>query len=339
MNLIKISNFLLLMWCMELVNKEVDEEKEIDFAVGGQAVIEGVMMRSPNNIAIAVRKPAGKIIVKKKNYQTLTQRYKLLNVPFLRGVINLFEMMVVGMGAVNFSANEQVELEDDSDDKKGGGGFSKGLEIFIFGLSIIMALGIGFVLFKFLPLLMTTYIESKSVTISSYYTLFNLTDGIIKMSIFLLYIFLIGLIPSFRRVFEYHGAEHKVIYNYEAKKTLNVKNSKVQKRFHPRCGTSFILIVFAVSMIVYSIVPRPPFFLANLAMRFSLLPIISGISYEFLKLSAKHMDKFFVKMMIYPGLLFQRLTTKEPDNKQLEVGIKSLKDTLAMEAEFLKGNN
>jgi uncharacterized protein YqhQ len=340
MNLFKISNFLILTWGMEILNKEVEDDlgdsdkKEIDFAVGGQAVIEGVMMRSPNNIAIAVRKPTGKILVNKRNYQTLTQKYGWLNIPFLRGAINLFEMMVVGAKAINFSANEQIEEETEEDGKKSFA--TKAFEVFLFIFSFVLAIGLSFGLFKFAPLLITTHLESKSTLIANNYAIFNLTDGAIKMSIFLLYIFILSLIPSFRRVFEYHGAEHKAIYNYENKKTLNIENSKNQTRFHPRCGTSFILIVFAISIIVYSLVPRPPIFMANLGMRFLLLPIISGISYEVLKLSAKYMDNAIVKAMIFPGLLFQRLTTKEPDDKQLEVGIKSLQDTLLMEKEMIK---
>lgn len=305
--------------------------KEIDFAVGGQAVIEGVMMRSPNSISIAVRKSDGGIKVRNKNYRTLTQRYRIFNIPILRGFINLIEMMVVGTQAINFSANEQLDDIKEEEGIKTESKFARVSEILLFVFSMLLALGFGILLFKFTPLLITTFLEGKSAFIAENYFLFNLLDGAIKITIFVSYIFILGLIPDFKRVFQYHGAEHKSIYAYEKKLPLDEKNAALQTRFHPRCGTSFILIVFATSIIVYSLVPRPPEFLSNFALRLSLLPLISGISYEILKISAKRMNNFFVRMVVAPGLLFQKLTTKEPDSKQLEVGLKSLKDALAME--------
>lgn len=327
MRIFKRSNFFLLNWVVETLNKE----KEIDFAVGGQAVIEGVMMRSPNSISIAVRKAGGEIKVKNKNYRTLTQRYRILNIPILRGFINLIEMMVVGTQAINFSANEQLDDIKEEEGIKTESKFARGGEILLFVFSIVLALGFGILLFKFTPLLITTFVEGKSTFIAGNYFLFNLLDGAIKITIFITYIFLLGLLPEFKRVFQYHGAEHKSIYAYEKKLPLNKKNASLQTRFHPRCGTSFILIVFATSIIVYSLVPRPPEFLANFGMRLSLLPLISGISYELLKISAKRLNNFFVRTIVAPGLLFQKLTTKEPNGEQLEVGLKSLKDALVME--------
>lgn len=327
MRIFKRSNFFLLNWAIETINKE----KEIDFAVGGQAVIEGVMMRSPNSISIAVRKAGGEIKVKNKNYRTLTQRYRILNIPILRGFINLIEMMVVGTQAINFSANEQLDDIKEEEGIKTESKFARAGEILLFAVSIVLALGLGILLFKFTPLLITTFIEGKSGFIASNYFFFNLLDGAIKITIFISYIFLLGLLPDFKRVFQYHGAEHKAIYTYEKKLPLESENAKLQTRFHPRCGTSFILIVFAISIIVYSLVPRPPEFLANFGMRLSLLPLISGISYEVLKISAKHLNNFFVRAAVAPGLLFQKLTTKEPNGEQLEVGLKSLKDALVME--------
>lgn len=151
------------------------------------------------------------------------------------------------------------------------------------------------------------------------------------MTIFLTYILILTFIPSFRRVFEYHGAEHKSIFTYEAHKELTVENAKTFTRFHPRCGTSFILIVFIISILVYTFIPKQPDFIENFAVRIAVLPFIAGISYEYLKISAKHAGNIFVKYLIAPGLWFQRLTTKEPDGHQLEVGLFSLKEALAME--------
>lgn len=311
---------------------ERSELTKIDFAVGGQAVIEGVMMRSPNHITIAVRKPDGEMTVRKKHYRTLTQRFKWLNVPILRGVINLFEMMVIGTDAINFSANEQMDEEPSKNKSpKAPSKITKFFEYFMFTLSFILAMALSIGLFKFIPLWITTFFERQFAYIQEHYIVFNLIDGAIKMSIFLGYIFILSLIPSFRRVFEYHGAEHKSIFTYENKEPLEVAHAKKQTRFHPRCGTSFILIVFVISIIFYTFIPKQDNFWINLAVRLAVLPLIAGISYEYLKVSAKHANKAFVKVLITPGLWFQRLTTKEPDEKQLAVGLKSLKEALVLE--------
>lgn len=307
----------------------IPQDQKIDFAVGGQAVIEGVMMRSPSSISISVRKPDGKISSNSRKFQSILQKYKFLNIPLLRGVLNLVEMMIVGTQALNHSANESLGLEEEKNENKSM--FSKLLDTVLFLISLAFALSISIALFKFTPLAITTYLESHSNLIKDNFFLFNLIDGIIKMSIFVFYIYILTLFKSFRRIFEYHGAEHKAIFNYESKEPLNVKNSMKQSRFHPRCGTSFIIIVFLVSIIFYSLIPRPETFLLNLLMRVTLLPVVAGISYEFLKISAKNIEKTWVKILVAPGLLFQRLTTKDPDESQMEVSLDSLENALAME--------
>lgn len=328
MNILKKTAHLVLNWSIAAASTD----KKIDFAIGGQAVIEGVMMRSPNNITIAVRKPSGKVKVDKRPYNTLTQRYKWLNIPILRGVINLFEMMVIGTQAINFSANESLEEEhEEHEEPQKQTKWGKALEIGMFTLSLILALGLSLFLFKFIPLGLTTILESQSSFIQKNYIVFNLIDGLIKTLIFFSYIFLLSLIPSFRRVFEYHGAEHKSIFTYEKKLPLEPEHAKKQTRFHPRCGTSFIIIVFVISILVYTFVPKQDAFINNLLLRITFLPIIAGIAYEYLKLSAKYINSKFVKALVAPGLWFQRLTTKEPDDKQLEIGLASLKTALEME--------
>ena len=319
---------------MEALNQDIDNDPlrpKIDFAVGGQAVIEGVMMRSPNHITIAVRKDDGSIKVKKRPYKTLTQRYKWLNLPILRGIINLFEMMIVGTEAINYSAAQFEGEEEPQEPTKKPSRLAKLGQYSMFALSFVFAIVLSIGLFKFLTLWITTYLETRFSYISDHYIFFNLIDGVIKMSIFLTYIFLLSLIPNFRRIFEYHGAEHKSIFNYEHKKPLNVENARNEIRFHPRCGTSFILIVFVLSILVYTFIPKQPDFWANLAVRLAALPLIAGIAYEYLKMSAKYANKTFVKALIAPGLWFQRLTTKEPDEKQLAVGLESLKEALVLE--------
>lgn len=333
MNILKRANFLTLSWVVEALNKDLEDDKipeGIDFAVGGQAVIEGVMMRSPNSLTIAVRKPDGKIKVRRKHYKTLTQRFKCLNVPIVRGVVNLFEMMVIGTDAINFSANQQFEDVDQPKNAKHPR-LAKILEISMFIFSLIIALSMSLFLFKFVPLAITTFLEKQSAYIANNYIIFNLIDGALKMSIFLSYIFILSLIPSFRRIFEYHGAEHKSIFNYESKLPLTVENADKQIRFHPRCGTSFILIVFTISIIFYTLIPKQPEFWSNLLVRLAVLPLIAGISYEYLKFSARHMNNIIVKTLVAPGLWFQRLTTKEPDQNQLKVGLLSLQEALVME--------
>lgn len=316
-------------------------DTKIDFAVGGQAVIEGVMMRSPNNLVVAVRNPQNEIVYKKKPFRTLTQRYKWLNIPILRGMINLIEMMVVGTDAINYSASISMDEEEETKNKnehkknvklKENGEKKMGiLEIIMFSVSLVLALAFSLFLFKFLPLSITTLLEKVSPLVKNNFIVFNLIDGALKMSIFLLYIFILSKVPSFNRIFQYHGAEHKSIFTYENSLELNPENAEKQSRFHPRCGTSFILIVFVISIIVYTFVPKQETFLQNFIVRIGFLPIIAGISYEYLKLSAKYSKNSLVKLFIKPGLLFQHLTTQEPNKEQLEVGLSSLREALKME--------
>ncbi len=318
---------------------------KIDFAVGGQALIEGVMMRSPNHITIAVRKKDGSIIQKQEKFESITKRFKFLGLPLIRGVVNLFEMMIVGTKALNFSANESIEEEEEASknsknsasgtEQMKSGKFFRFFEVLMFAVSLVVALGFSLALFKFLPLGITEFIRTKSLAVQNNYVLFNVIDGVIKTTLFVSYIFLIGLIPSFKRVFQYHGAEHKSIFTYENNLELNPENAKTQSRFHPRCGTSFVIIVFAISIIVYSFVPRHEEFFFNFLRRVAFLPLVAGIAYEVLKLSAKYTHKMWIRAIIQPGLLFQRLTTKEPDKAQLEVGLKALTQALTLEKEIL----
>lgn len=319
--------------------------KKIDFAIGGQAVIEGVMMRSPNTIVISVRKNTGEIVVKDKFYHTLTQRVRALNIPLIRGVINLFEMIIIGTKAINFSANEYVEEPaEPAESAKPPQAKSTPVEptpkstlvkvgeVAMFVFSLVIAITLSIFLFKFLPLWITTAIEKNSVTVKENWIIFNLIDGILKTSFFIIYIFLLSLIPSFQRIFEYHGAEHKAVFTYEKGLPLTPKNARRQSRFHPRCGTSFILIVFVISILVYTFVPKQPHFLENLSLRLVFLPLIAGISYEYLKISARYAHRKWAEILITPGLLLQRLTTREPSNDQLEVALNSLKVALEKEA-------
>lgn len=301
---------------------------KFDFAVGGQALIEGVMMRSKNFIAMAVRKQDGSIKIEDFAFNSFIQKHKWANIPILRGAINMIEMLIVGTKAINFSSNEFIEDEEPTAKEKEPSKFTQSLLLI---LNLIFALGFTILIFKFLPLYLTELISKVSPQIDQNFIAYNAIDGILKILIFILYVLLIMISKTVRRVFEFHGAEHKAVFNYEEGSELTVENSRKQSRFHPRCGTSFIIFVFVISVIVYTFIPRHPDFLIHFLRRIAILPIIAGISYEVLKLSAKYEKNPIIKLFIIPGLLFQRLTTKEPDDAQLEVAIASLKRTLELE--------
>jgi uncharacterized protein YqhQ len=307
------------------------QQKKIDFAVGGQAVIEGVMMRSPNFITVAVRKENGTIKLKTEPFKSISAKIKFLGKPIIRGITNLIEMMVIGFRIINYSASESLEETEVSD--KPEGKWDKAVESISFILSILFALTFSIFLFKFIPLWITEWLSTYLGMLEQYYFIYNFVDGIIKTSIFVLYIALLTLIPSIMRVFQYHGAEHKSIFAYEKGLDLTVENAKIQSRFHPRCGTSFILIVFVISILIYTVVPKQEDFIANFLLRLLFLPIIAGFSYEFLKWSAKKQKSFWVNLLVAPGLLFQKLTTSEPDDKQLEVALNALQSAVDLEKE------
>lgn len=279
--------------------------------IGGQAVIEGVMMRSPTYYATAVRTPQGRIVIQKIPYVGLTHRFKFLNIPIVRGALNLVETLVVGIRSLSFSASQAVE-EDKNKDKKKKGTSS----LAIFG-SIVLALGLGFLLFFYLPLILTELFRVESGL------LFNLIDGVFRLAIFLLYIYLISRWKEMRRIFQYHGAEHKTIYAFEAGKDLTTQNTKDFSTLHPRCGTSFLIVVMIVSIIVFIFLGKPETWSDRL-LRFSMIPLIGGISFEFIKLSAKKRCQKFFRPAVWPGLVLQKITTQEPSEDMIEVAIAAL---------------
>lgn len=310
-------------------------ESKFDFAVGGQAVIEGVMMRSNEFITVAVRKEDGRIKVKDDPYKSISKKIKFLGFPLIRGIVGLGEMMMIGMKSLNYSANQMIEESGQEDVEK-----TKGQKIgegIIFAFSFLFAISLSLFLFKFLPLWITEWVSSIYTPLRSS-ILYNMLDGVLKTSFFILYILLLGFMPSIKRVFEYHGAEHKSIFTYENGCDLTVENAKKQSRFHPRCGTSFIFIVFMISILIYTFLPRNPDFTINFINRILLLPVIAAISYEFLKWSAREQSNPIMKLAIAPGLAFQRLTTKDPDDEQLEVALHALQKALDLEAENTSSN-
>jgi uncharacterized protein YqhQ len=311
-----------------------NESEEKIMPIGGQAVIEGVMMRSPERIATAVRRTNGDIELKIHKYRSFIQRYKWLNIPILRGAITLIEVMVLGIKHLNYSADvamqdvQEKEKEKKNKKKREKDRQQKGMSTFSAITTVTFALLIGIALFFAFPLFATTYlfnIEKEAFA-------FNLVAGGIRILIFLLYIYLISLLKDVNRLFRYHGAEHKTIYAFESGEELTVESAKSYTTLHPRCGTSFLVMVMLVSLVFFSILDS--FILLyhgnislyiRLATHLPLIPIVGGLSYEVIKASAKNPDQPIVKFLIYPGLGLQRITTQEPDESMLEVAIIALK--------------
>ena len=296
---------------------------------GGQAVIEGVMIRSNHHIAIAVRKENGKIALKKERLNSLMDKFKLLKLPFLRGIIYLIEMMITGFKALNFSAQEA--LDDGDEEEKGE------LSTMELVITFVFAIGFAVLLFKFLPLLVAEFFQSNSVTVSKNYWLFNLIDGLVRILVFVLYIWILSFMKDIKRIFQYHGAEHQAVHCYEAKLPLTVKNVQKFNPEHPRCGTSFILIVLILSVFVYTFIPGTLGFWGKLGFRLALLPVIAGVSYEVLKLVGKfHSKNGFFRVIVWPGMLTQKITTSKPEDDMVEVAILALKTVVKMEKKSSK---
>jgi uncharacterized protein YqhQ len=285
--------------------------------IGGQAVIEGVMMKGRKGWTVAVRGPKGDIHVKREG---LTELPRFLRLPVIRGVVALFYSLFIGIKALEFSASKAYEEED-----------GKKLNLFTIGSTIGLSVILGIVLFILLPLYATKLLGGIFISVSKSSFVFNLVDGIIRIIFFLTYIFSIGMWKEMRRIFEYHGAEHKVIHAYENGKELTVKNVKGHSPLHPRCGTSFLLIVMVMSILTFSFIPQTWSFMYKFFSRLILIPVIAGLSFEFLKFSSKMENNMIMKILIQPGLLLQRLTTREPDDSQIEVAVKALEEVLTIE--------
>lgn len=307
-----------------------------DLNVGGQAVIEGVMMRSADKISTAVRIPSGEIIVKTQDYLPLSKRKKFFNIPIIRGAVAFVEMLLIGIKTLNFSADIAMkEVEREEAEKKGIEFQPKdrNKNNLMLALSAIFAVGFGVLVFFFLPLAISNFFDIDKSAVS-----FNLVAGAIRLTMFVLYVWGISFFGEFKRIFQYHGAEHKSIYAYEMGDELIPERASCHTRLHPRCGTSFILIVALLAILVYAITDtiyalytgHAPELLTRFAIHFSVLPIIAGTSYELLKISGKTRDNALTKILIQPGLWLQRITTKEPSMDQLEVAITALKASLGM---------
>ncbi len=296
-------------------------------SIGGQAVIEGVMMRGPKETATAVRKSDGSIVIDKKPINSFVTKYKLNKIPIVRGVFSFVDSLVTGMKCLMFSA-DQMDIDEDESYKPSKfdtwledkfGDKIKDIAIYV---AVVVAIFFSIGLFMLLPNALAGVIdiftESKIIL--------NLSEGIIRMLIFLGYLMLVSRMKDIQRVFEYHGAEHKTIATYESGDELTVENARGHSRLHPRCGTSFLLIVMVVSIVIFSFL-RWGAMWQNMLMRLALMPVVAGISYEMIKFAGKSKLKA-VKLLTKPGLWLQKITTREPDDSQLEVAIASLKAVL-----------
>jgi len=299
--------------------------------IGGQAVIEGVMMRGPEHLATAIRRKDKTIEIKKVKFNTITKSNKFLGAPVIRGFVSLVEMMIIGIKTLNFSASRaELDWESDGKAKKDKSDSRKKFEEI---LGFAVAFGLAFLLFAFLPYQIAEWMKLGKENIY-----FNLFAGTIRITFFVLYVWLISLMKDVKRLFQYHGAEHKSVYAYENKSDLDTQSIQEFSTLHPRCGTSFMFFVLLISILIFSIVDTfiskyigVPTVIERLAYHFMMIPLISGISYEVLKLSGRNINHPLVKIMTAPGLALQRITTQQPDDEQVEIATIAMKCALDMD--------
>ena len=301
--------------------------------VGGQAVLEGVMMRSPHAWGIAVRKPSGEIVTHSEPLERPSDQHKWMGWPVVRGVMTLGNAMTLGFRALRFSANaalDEISAHDpdskDPDNKDQGKKFE--ITGWMAGVNVAFSVAFFIFMYKYLPLLATT--ELKKVNpVFGQQIVFNLVDGLIRIAMFLLFVWGVSLWKDIRRVYEYHGAEHKTVFAFENGDPL--ETAKVQKysTYHPRCGTSFLMTVMIISMVVYMAIPVHTFW-ARFGIRIALLPLIAGVSYEIIRFAAKHRGSLFA-LMTAPGLWLQRITTQPPDDSEVECAIVALDEAMKLE--------
>ncbi|SHJ86425.1 Uncharacterized conserved protein YqhQ [Geosporobacter subterraneus DSM 17957] len=298
--------------------------------VGGQAVIEGVMMKGPKDIAIAVRKPDKEIVIKKEAIQGMSKS-AISKLPVFRGVVALVDSMVLGVKSLTYSAEFFEEYEDTEEKGKIEQWIEnrfgdKANDIMLY-FSVFIAMALAILIFIISPTLVTTFLKryiNNSLGL-------NIVEGVLRITLFISYVLLISQMKDIQRVFQYHGAEHKTIHCYESGQELTVDNVRSFTTLHPRCGTSFMLIVMVISMILFTMIGWPNPWIRILS-RFILLPVVAGISYEIIRWAGRSQSKL-VCMISYPGLMLQKLTTREPDDSQLEVAIAALKNVLVEDKE------
>ena len=290
--------------------------------VGGQAVMEGVMMRAPHSYCVAVRRPNGEIVTEEMPVPRMSEKYRFFKWPVLRGLGTLGQAMTLGIRALKFSAN--VALDEDAAQK------AKPVSNTMLATNLIFSLVFFLFLYKFIPLFLATTIGNH-VPVLHGRVMSTLVDGMIRIAIFLAFLVLISRTKDIKRVFEYHGAEHKVVFNFESGKEVTVANAQQFETWHPRCGTSFLLVLMVISMLVYVLIPFDGF-AAKMLSRIALLPVITGLSYELIRFAAKRRGTFLA-WLTAPGLWLQRVTTQPPSDEQAEVAIHAIDRAMSLERE------
>jgi uncharacterized protein YqhQ len=292
--------------------------------VGGQAVLEGVMMRSARGYSVAVRRPDGTVAVDRAEVRSPTRRFPMLRWPVLRGSLVLIQSLILGFRALQFAAHHAV-LESDrkegSTDRAGSAAITA---------SLALSLAVGVALFVLAPLAATHWVQ-HSLWPAMGTLAFNMVDGLVRVVLFFGYLLAIARLPDIRRVFEYHGAEHKVVYTFESGEALTVENARVKSRLHPRCGTSFLVFVLGISILVFALIPSSAPFLLKFGSRLVLVPVIAGFAYETIRFSSKHLDHPAMALLVRPGLALQRITTAEPSDDQIEIALRALHEALTFD--------
>ena len=307
--------------------------------IGGQAVLEGVMMRAPGSVATAVRRADGSIVVKQERFISIIEKYKFLNVPIVRGAVGLVDMLYLGIQTLNWSGeiamlDVRKQEEGANGNGKGGQNSTKAQSKFGLVLSLVLALGLGLAVFFVLPLLITTRVFQLEQSAFA----FNLVAGGIRIAMLLVYLLGISLFKDIHRLFQYHGGEHKAVFAFELNDELRPDVVQLRSRFHPRCGTSFLLIVMFVSIVSFALLDAivkqftgTMTLPLRLATHLPFIPIVGGLSYEIIRFSAKHSTTWWGRILIAPGLWLQRITTKEPESAHVEVAIVALRCALGLD--------
>ncbi|MBQ4602240.1 MAG: DUF1385 domain-containing protein [Clostridia bacterium] len=297
--------------------------------VGGEAVLEGVMMKGKDGtMGVAVRREDGTVVVTKEKHTSVRKKHKILNLPIIRGVVGMVESFLLSFKVLNISAEvygEGIDEEPSKFEKWLEKKFGKSLMDFVMVIASVLGVALALGLFMYLPMIIAKWIENLAgADIGNWKTV---VEGFLKIGIFIAYLSLVSLMKDIRRTFEYHGAEHKSIFCYEAGEELTPENVKKYSRFHPRCGTSFMFVMLIISILIFMFVPWPDKLWIRFFIKLPLMPVAVGLGFEFIMLAGKY-DNWFIRMLSAPGLFMQRITTREPDEKQLEVAIIALKTAL-----------
>jgi uncharacterized protein YqhQ len=296
-------------------------DRNVDMLIGGQAVLEGVMMRSLTGYSVAVRQPNGEVAIKKDKLVSITAKYPFLKFPVLRGSVVLIQSLILGMRALNYSAS--VATENEAGEQE--------MSNWAMASTMLVAMVVGLGVFILAPLGITNLIRHFFAPHMGNIA-YNAIDGVLRAVFFFIYIISISFMDDIKRVFQYHGAEHKTVYTFEANEELTVENARTKSTLHPRCGTSFLMFVMAISILVFSLVPSTVPFAVKFLARVVLIPLIAGLAYEVIRFSARHLGNPICRLLTRPGMLLQKITTKEPDDLQLAVAIIALKEALMFDA-------